>query len=226
MNKNIKNIIITIILVFACIAMYMIETYIKPAYMLKSIYKILVFAGLPMFYCAIDKNFKFKEYFVIRDKKQIFISVALGLGVYFFILIVYFIIKEFIDLDNITMQLDNNLNVNKDNFIFVALYISFINSMLEELFFRGFGFLTLNKSTSIVYSFFISALAFSVYHVSILANWFNAIIYIIFIVGLFVTGIFFNWLNLKYKNIYNSWIVHMCANLSINTIGFIMFGII
>lgn len=221
-----KNIIITGILIFACIAMYLIETYIKPAYILKSIYKILLFAILPMLYCAIDKDFKFKEYFIVKEKKQIFISIALGLGVYFIILIVYFIIKRFIDLDNITLQLNNNLNVNKDNFIFVAIYISFVNSMLEELFFRGFGFLTLSKSSSMIYSFCISALSFSIYHVSILANWFNIIIYIVFIVGLFITGLFFNWLNLKYKNIYNSWIVHMCANLSINTIGFIMFGII
>jgi len=206
--------------------MYIIEIYIKPAYILKSIYKIILFAGLPLLYCAIDKDFKFKEYFIVRDKKQILISVALGLGVYFFILIVYFIIKEFIDLDNITMQLSNNLNVNKDNFVFVALYISFINSMLEELFFRGFGFLTLNKNSSIIYSISLSALAFSIYHVSILANWFIVIIYVLFIIGLFITGLFFNWLNLKYKNIYNSWIVHMCANFSINTIGFIMFGII
>lgn len=44
--------------------------------------------------------------------------------------------------------------------------------------------------------------------------------------NIIITGIFFNWLNLKYKNIYNSWIVHMCANFSINTIGLIMFGII
>ena len=206
--------------------MYLIETYIKPAYLLKSVYKILLFAGLPLCYCLIDKNFKFKEYFVINDKKQILVAAALGIGVYFGILIVYFIIKEFIDLDNITKQLNNNLNINKENFIFVSLYISFVNSMLEELFFRGFGFLTLSKNSSIKYSYCISALTFSIYHVSILANWFNMVIYIVFILGLFVTGIFFNWLNQKNNNLYNSWIVHMSANLSINTIGFMMFGII
>lgn len=224
--SNKKKIIITCILIFACIAMYSIETYLKPAYILKSVYKILLFAGLPLGYCLIDKNFRFKEYFIINDKKQIFTSVFLGLGVYFGILIVYFIIKGFIDLANITKQLNNNLNINKDNFIFVSLYISFVNSMLEELFFRAFGFLTLSKNSSIKYSHFISALAFSIYHVSILANWFNIVIYIIFIFGLFFTGLFFNCLNIKNNNLYNSWIVHMSANLSINTIGFIMFGII
>jgi len=226
MSKNKKKIAITMIVICACISMYVIEIYLKPEYMLKSIYKIFLFAGLPLIYCAFDKNIKFKEFFIVRDKKQVLISVALGLGVYLIILAVYFIIQKFIDLDNIALQLENNLNVNKDNFVFVALYISFVNSMLEELFFRGFAFLTLNKNSSKLYSYGLSALAFSIYHVSILANWFNVIIYVIFIAGLFGVGLLFNWLNEKYENIYNSWIIHMCANFSINTIGFMMFGII
>ena len=199
---------------------------VRPVYIIKSLYKIIIFAGLPLIYCAFDKEVNFKEYFEIKDKKQIKFAVALGLGVYLLIQAGYFILKGFIDLDNIAMNLENNLNVNRDNFLFVSLYISFINSMLEELFFRGFGFITLGRFLSKRYTYIISALAFSIYHVSILANWFNIIIYALFITGLFVTGLFFNRLNDGYNNIFNSWIVHMCANFSINTIGFMMFGII
>ncbi len=222
---NKKNIIIGFV-IFACILMYVIETYINPQYLLKSIYKIFLFAGIPLLYCILDKNIKFKDYFTVKDKRQIIVSLAMGLGVYLFILLGYYVLRGFIDLDNIAMQLENNLNVNKNNFIFVAIYISFVNSMLEELFFRGFAFLMLKERSSRLYSYVISALAFSIYHVSILANWFNPIIYVVFIVGLFITGLFFNWLNEKNDNIYNSWIVHISANFSINTIGFIMFGLI
>ena len=221
-----KKSIITILIALACISMYLIESYIKPMYVLKSLYKIILFAGLPLLYSALDKEVKFKEYFIIHDKRQIKIALALGLSVYLLVQVGYFILKGFINLDNISMVLENNLSINKDNFILVSLYISFINSLLEELFFRGFGFLTLNKFLSKKYSYAISAFAFSIYHVSILANWFNAVIYVLFIIGLFGTGLFFNFLNDKYNNIYNSWIVHMCANFSINTIGFIMFGLI
>ncbi len=216
----------TSILIIACILMYLIESTIRPVYVIKSLYKIIIFAGLPLIYCALDKEVKFKEYFSINDKKQIKFAVALGLGVYLIVQVGYHILKEFIALGNIAMILENNLNVNKGNFAFVSLYISLINSLLEELFFRGFGFITLSKFASKRYTYIISALAFSVYHVSILADWFNIIIYVLFITGLFGTGLFFNWLNDRYNNIFNSWIVHMCANLSINTIGFIMFGII
>lgn len=223
---NNKKSIITIFIALACVSMYLIESYIKPMYALKSLYKIILFAGLPLLYSALDKEVKFKEYFIIHDKRQIKIALDLGLGVYLLVQVGYFILKGFINLDNISMVLENNLSINKENFILVSLYISFINSLLEELFFRGFGFLTLNKFLSKKYSYAISAFAFSIYHVSILANWFNAVIYVLFIIGLFGTGLFFNFLNDKYNNIYNSWIVHMCANFSINTIGFIMFGLI
>lgn len=226
MSDNKRKTAITIIVIFDCMLMYFIEMYVKPGYMTKSIYKIFLFAVLPMIYCAFDKNIRFKEYFTVKDKRQIKISAALGIGVYLFILAGYFVLKSFINLDNIALQLNKNLNVNRDNFLFVALYISFINSMLEELFFRGFCFLTLLKNTSRTYAYLISAFAFSVYHVSILANWFNAILFITFILGLFAAGMLFNFLNERYNNIYNSWIVHMCANFSINTIGFMMFGMI
>lgn len=218
--------IVTIFIALACILMYLIELYIKPIYAIKSLYKIMLFVGLPLIYCAIEKEVKFREYFRIQDKRQIKIAAALGLGVYLLVQVGYFILKGFINLDNISMVLEDNLSVNKGNFVFVSLYISFINSFLEELFFRGFGYLTLKKFLSKRNSYLISAFAFSVYHVSILANWFNVAIYVLFIVGLFGTGLFFNFLNDRYNNIYNSWIVHMCANFSINTIGFIMFGLL
>lgn len=221
-----KKGIITIFIALACITMYLIESYIKPMYAIKSLYKIILFAGLPLIYCAFDKEVKFKEYFSIQDKRQIKIAVALGLVVYLLVQVGYFILKGFINLDNVVMVLESNLSVNKDNFVLVSLYISFINSLLEELFFRGFGFITLNKYISKRYSYAISAFAFSAYHVSILANWFNVAIYVLFIAGLFGTGLFFNFINDRYNNIYNSWVVHMCANFSINTIGFIMFGLI
>lgn len=213
-------------MIAACVLMYMVETIIKPVYIIKSLYKIIIFAGMPLIYCAFDKAVKFKEYFRINDRKQIKFALALGLGVYLIIQAGYFILKGFIDLNNIAMNLENNLSVNKDNFIFVSLYISLINSLLEELFFRGFGFITLGRFSPKKYTYIMSALAFSVYHVSILANWFNIIIYVLFITGLFATGLLFNRLNDGCDNIYNSWIVHMCANFSINTIGFMMFGII
>jgi len=126
----------------------------------------------------------------------------------------------------VTTNLENNLGVTKDNFLFVALYITSINSLLEEFFFRGFSFLSLKEVSSRKIAYIFSALAFAIYHVAIMNNWFTPPLFILLIVSLFIAGLLFNYLNERFNNIYVSWIVHMSANLAINTVGFILFGII
>ena len=133
---------------------------------------------------------------------------------------------NFISLDNIQDILSDNLNVSKSNFLYVAIYISFINSLLEEFFFRGFIFLNLNKTISRPKAYGVSAFAFAIYHVAILSNWFSPMIYIISMLGLFIGGLIFNWLDERNENLYSSWLVHMFANFAINTVGFIMYNII
>ena len=50
-------------------------------------------------------------------------------------------------------------------------------------------------------------------------------VYTMAMIGLIAGGIIFNALNDRYGHIYPSWLVHMCANFAINTIGCILFGI-
>ena len=41
------------------------------------------------------------------------------------------------------------MGITAGNFLWVAIYISVMNSFLEEFFFRGFGFITLKKYVNI-----------------------------------------------------------------------------
>ena len=179
-----------------------------------------------MIYTLCDKNIRIKDNFKIKSKKDFIYSLLLGIGIYFVILSAYFVLKSLINLDNIIEVLDKNLKINKRNFLFIAIYISFINSLLEEFFFRCFIFLNLKKLKGRKFAYIVSSLAFAIYHVAIMGSWFSPIIFMIAMIGLFFGGIIFNFLNEKSENIYNSWIAHMMANFSINTIGFIMFRII
>jgi membrane protease YdiL (CAAX protease family) len=122
--------------------------------------------------------------------------------------------------------LGEQLGVVKDNFILVAIYISFVNSLLEEFFFRGFIYLGLLGKTKRFNAYFISAGIFAVYHLAIIKGWFSPLIFVLSMIGLFVGGLIFDKLNEKNGNILSSWLVHMMANLAINTIGLMMFGIL
>ena len=222
-QKNLKLISLIIILI---ILMYIVDFHIQPGYFIKSIIKILLFLIIPTIYSINAKLISINGFFRIKSFKEIIRSLILGLAIYLFILTAYFVLKNFIDLDSIQNILSNSLKISKDNFVYVALYISFINSLLEEVFFRGFIFFNLNKTMTSSRSYCLSAFFFSVYHVAILSNWFNPILFVVALVSLFVGGLIFNWLNEKNENIYNSWLVHMFANLAINTIGLMMYNII
>lgn len=225
MSKR-NNLTLIILMIILIILMYIVDFHIQPGYLIKSVIKIILFLVIPTIYSIKVKLIPIKDFFRIKTLKEIVKSLILALAIYIFILIAYFVLKNFIDLNSIQNILSNSLKISKDNFIYVAIYISFINSLLEEFFFRGFIFLNLNKTMPSILSYSISSFAFSVYHVAILSNWFNPILFIVALISLFIGGLIFNWLNEKNDNIYNSWLVHMFANFAINTIGLMMYNII
>ncbi len=216
---------IILVVILGCIIMALVEILIVPNYFTKSLIKICIFLLLPLIVCIKERAISFKALFK-GSKKSIFFALIFGIVVYVFILGAYFILGPFFDFSMVTTNLQNNLGVTKENFLFVALYITSVNSLLEEFFFRGFSFLSLKQVSSRKAAYIFSALAFAIYHVAIMNNWFTPPLFILLIVSLFIAGLLFNYLNERFDNIYVSWIVHMSANLAINTVGFILFGII
>ncbi|MPN00811.1 hypothetical protein SDC9_148009 [bioreactor metagenome] len=224
-NKSTKFAIILSVILVCCVIMGIVDVDIRPSYAVKSIIKIFLFLGCPLIYSRYDKEISLKKLFYIQ-KKSFMKSLLLGFIIFIIIIVAYFTLKNVLDLSKITSSLQSNVGVSKDNFIFVSLYISFINSMLEEFFFRGFAFLSLKRYISRFFSYSISSVAFALYHVSMMIGWFSTGTFLLVIIGLILGGIIFNFLNERNKNIYSSWMVHMFANFAINTVGFILFGII
>lgn len=216
------------IVVLCCLLMAVVDTYLMPGYFLKSASKILLLAGIPLVYSMWNHDLRLTSVLEARrDGKGNFRTpLVLGASVYVLVIAAFILVSGFVDLEKIKGTLSETLQVNGENFFFVAAYISIVNSFLEEFFFRGFAFLKLREWTSYGFSHVFSALAFALYHVAILKGWVSPLLTMAAILGLFGTGIFFNWLNEKSGNIYNSYVVHMFANLAINTIGLHMYGII
>lgn len=218
--------IIIIPSILACILMFGIERLLVPSYFIKSVIKLVVFF-LPIFlYTKMFGIRSIRNQFTNLKFSKLKLIFIFAICVYLFIILLFFILKDYIDLDVIRSNLLAKENITATNFVYVSLYISFINSFLEELFFRGFMFLSLAKSGSRRLAYSISSLAFSLYHVAIISAWFNIWIFILIIVGLMFVGYIFNYITEKLDSFLASWIVHIFANLAINTIGFIMLGII
>lgn len=225
MRKRKEIIVIVVIISICCAIMAVVDGIIQPDYAVKSAIKILVFLIAPVIYSLCDKELNLRKIFR-WNKKGVGLTFGLAIAVYLIILGAYYVGKDIFDFSGITKSLTANIGVTGKSFVWVALYISFVNSFLEEFFFRGFAFLTIKKLMSRKFAYIFSSFMFALYHVAMMIGWFSIGVYFITMAGLFVGGLLFNYLNEKNETIYNSWMVHMFANFAINTIGFILFGIL
>lgn len=220
-TKNIICILSAAIL--GCAAMAIVDGIIRPDYALKSAIKIAFFLVLPFILSIINKELEFKSLFSF-NKKGLLIAISLGTVIYGAILGGYFLLKDVFDFSSVASSLSENAGVNASNFLFVSIYISFANSFLEELFFRGFIFKNLKKHSSVTFAYFFSSLAFALYHVAMMIGWFSLPLTALLILGLAVGGAIFNYLSERFGTVFVPWGVHMFANFAINTIGFILLG--
>lgn len=219
-----KKFQIPVLVAITCIIMAIVDAVIQPGYAVKSLIKIILFLLIPLVYGLFDKEVNIKK-LIIPNKSGIVTAISLGAAVYVIILGSYFVFRNVFDFSALTTSLGETTGVNKSNFIWVAIYISFINSLLEEFFFRGFAFITLKKFTTRKFAYIFSSLSFALYHIAMMIGWFGVPVIFISLLGLFAGGLIFNKFDEKNENIYLSWLTHMFANFATNTIGFILFAV-
>ena len=207
----------------ACICMGVVDAVIQPGYAMKSVIKALLFLCFPALYSAWSQDGSFREN-LVPGRRGLLIAVGAGAAVYAVVMSAYFAFRNVFDFSSLTSSLTSTTGVNRENFLWVALYISFVNSLLEEYFFRGYAFLTLKKSIGRKKACCFSAAMFALYHIAMMIGWFDRIVIALALIGLFAGGLIFNWFDEKFGNIYMSWLVHMFANFATNTIGFILFA--
>ena len=218
MTRQARFILISVPL--ACIAMALAETVLSPGYWAKALIRILLFGGT-----AAACFLRFQERPGLFARNNLKPALVLGGCSYILILAGFRLLMPFIDLDAISGAMASGQNITAGNFPLVALYICTVNSLLEELFFRGIGYLILRRHWRETAASCFSAAAFSLYHVSILSGWFHLWLFCLLLAGLFLCGLLFNWLDRR-GSLWPSWLLHASANAAINTIGLWMFGIL
>ena len=213
---------ILIIMLVACLIMGLIDAVIQPGYFIKSIVKILLFLILPYLYARKSKKWRIATLFTLKSNGLAF-AIACGIGIYILIVGGFLLLRNVFDFSALTSSLTSTTGVNANNFIFVAVYISLCNSLLEEFFFRGFGFLALKNMSSRTFAYVASAALFALYHIAMMIGWFGIPVLLLALAGLFAGGLIFNFFNERWNMLYPSWVIHMFANFATNTIGAILF---
>lgn len=218
-NKE-KTYGIIILVVICCIIMAVIETVIEPVYIVKSASKVIVFLFFPLVY-AKAANLKLFDKSFALDKKSIIRLLLLGSFIYAAIIGLYALTKNIFDYSSLINSLSTDQKVDSNSFIWVALYISFCNSFLEEFLFRLVSFIKLSKYIGRKTAYTFSSVIFAVYHIGMIGTSFPLPLLLISLIGLTVGGFIFDYVDEKNEKIYNSWIIHMFADFAIMTIWYI-----
>lgn len=206
------------IVIGGCAIMAYVDAVLVPSYTVKSLIKLALFLVLPMLYSLARQRPLLRSLFTLHGKREVLEPLFLGLAVYGVILGGFLLGERLIDWSMVSSSLKNS----KENIFLMGAYISLVNSMVEEFFFRGFAFLMLKTLAGPKVAYLFSAGLFSLYHIAIMQNWFSPLVFLLMIVSLFFSGLLFNWLNERYQNLYASWMVHMFANFAINTVGLLL----
>ena len=110
-------------------------------------------------------------------------------------------------------------------FIGAALYWISINSLLEEYVWRWFVFRQFEKIMGGRLAVIASALGFTLHHIFAIAAQFDWKINLLASGGVFLGGVIWSWLYLKYRSVWPCWLSHAIVDVPIFVAGWlIIFG--
>lgn len=214
MKKNIFVVLFTIIFV-------VILYYVDAALKLNYLYKVLIKIGLIGLSYIIGRIIGL-DFSYLKPKKTKAYRKGLIVSIIAFVAIIigFLVIRNYLDYQVMIHEFKNKYELTGIKFFIASIYLVVFNAFLEEYFFRGFIFFNLENK---YFAYTFSSLAFSIYHISNFKNWFtNDLLIIVPLVGLFLSGILFNYLDSKSEDIYNSYIPHFTADLAIVIIGYLI----
>jgi len=230
MNK--RNLIYLIVTsLFAIALLYFSDQVMVLNYLSKIALKTVLFVVFPITYIAqtgenVLKSSIFNRRINKPELRRRNLGAALGILVFIILIVAYIFMKPYIDTDQLILEFQEKYKINKSNLLYYSFYLVFINSFLEEFFFRGFLFLNIKKLGFRKTAYIFSSLLFAVYHIANFQNWFSAPVFVLALAGLFAGGCVFNYLDDQQETFLNSWFVHICADLAIVLIGFYVFGML
>ena len=210
---------------FSAAALFFVEQSVGVSYALKTALKICLFLVVPLAYSRLRSG-GFANPLRGISLKSVLSGVFVGVASFLAVIVAYRLLSASIDLAGISTELEMKLGITALNFIFIGLYIMFVNSLLEEYFFRNIVLLGILREGRRLTAYLYSSILFSLYHMSIFMQWFEGKILFLSLFGLFVIGIIYSYMNEKSGHFVSSWIAHAIADMAIITIGLRMFGII
>jgi len=151
----------------------------------------------------------------LNFKKSVFKGIFIGLV--FFLIIYYFFAlfsKHIVDNQKINILM-KHWNFNKNHILLFLFIMIFANSILEEVYWRGYIFCKFKSKLNIKYVVLFTSLFYSSYHLITTIYLFNYLYGILFTLAIFLVGIFWGYIRTKYNSIYLPIISHLFVDSGI-----------
>lgn len=219
-----KKVLIIALLLLPPLILYFSRLFFEANYVFSSVYKLLFL--FPIIYYYIKKENPFQDFSIQTFKASFPKMIVLGVVLASIYVGAFFLFKNILDLDSVIIQLQQLASINAQNIIIIGIYIIFINSLLEEYFWRGFIFKNLQESMQSWAAHLLTGIGFSLYHVMFFYNWFNFVFILIIIFGLVIYSIIMDLIFQKYKDLYSCWLVHGIADIAQIIIALMIFGLL
>ena len=185
--------------------------------------KILMI-GIPLYwYFKLEKrDFSWSP---VENKNDLLIGIGFGIGMSAAMGIAWLLLGGNIDQEGLKELLDGNGLTNPIIFGSVVIYWVFGNSLLEEIVFRWFIFEKFEVKLGSKYALFLSAAAFTLHHTIAMLYMFPVSLAILATIGVYIRGIMWSWLYLRYRSIWVPFISHVIVDVMMFTIaGIILLG--
>jgi membrane protease YdiL (CAAX protease family) len=150
------------------------------------------------------------------------LPVALGLGLLAIVIFwgIYFSLGDLlIDKEKIAAKIEGQFMLSFATLYVVAPFTIFINSFMEEFFYRGFCFGELVKKQRSL-GYLLPALAFTGQHLLFMYHWMSPLPLAMAVVGLFVLALVLQRLYETSRSLVAPWVVHMGGDVAMMGIAF------
>lgn len=104
-------------------------------------------------------------------------------------------------------------------FLALALYLTFVNSLLEEYVWRWFAFLKFEALVGTRAAVLLAALAFTLHHVFVLRASFSWTVTLLGSVGVCSGGLIWSWCYGRYRSVWPGYVSHLIVDAAIFWIG-------
>lgn len=209
MNKR-----IIIYSLISIVLLIVLEEVLSLTYIPKQILRISLFLVIPLFgiYVLRKSNLKTEIKFEKPTWKEIRIALLVSVVIFFGTIGGYFMLQFMFDAQTVINGAEE-LGIRPHNVLIWGIYLSFINSLIEEFFFRGYIFYAL-EAKSYKLAIIGSSLLWGIYHVIIFVTLFPWYTVIFTIIGLGIIGVLLAFTNRYGKSFINSWIIHIFADIA------------